>query len=411
MTHRGSALGGGFRRLWAADALSTAGDGFTLVAAPLLMTTITTSPILVAAAAAAQQLPWLLFGLHSGAVVDCRDQRRLLIGVDAVRAVLMAALALAIVTGTASIVVIYVLLFASGTGDTLVVTAGTALVPRLVERSQLTRANSRLIATRLVGGTLVARPLGAWLFTQGHATPFGVDAVSFLAGVVLLVGLPARPTKVSASPVDGPPARRDSVRDGLVLLWRDTVLRTLALCILAMNITLSGTLAILVIYARDVLRLRPTGYGVLLATLAVGGLIGTALVTPAVRRFQVSLLLKIGLLIEASTQLVLAITSTAWVAGAALLIFGVHGSVWSVLTVSLRQHRTSDAVRGRVMAAYMVLSVGGAAVGSLLGGVLAEIGGITTPMWFGAVLVGLVFLAAGPALRPSDVRLETTQPR
>jgi MFS family permease len=86
--------------------------------------------------------------------------------------------------------------------------------------------------------------------------------------------------------------------------------------------------------------------------------------------------------------------------------------VWSVLTLSLRQHRVSDQVRGRVSAAYTVLSVGGAAVGSVLGsvlgGVLVHVGGLTTPMWFGAGVVSVVFAVSVPALRQSAMQLETS---
>jgi predicted MFS family arabinose efflux permease len=396
-------LPGPFLRLWTADALSTAGDGFTLVAAPLLLTTLTDNPVLIAGGAFAAQLPWLLFGLHSGTVVDHTDRRRLIMRVDAVRAVLMAGLAVSILTGEVTVAIVYLLLFASGAGDTLVVTAGTSMVPMLVGPGQLTRANARLIATRLGGGLLLARPLGAWLFTHGHATPFFVDAVSFFAGVVLLFGLPVR-----KEPVGAVPRKRGGVREGLQILWADRVLRVLALCIFVMNVTLSGTMAVLVIYSTRRLGLGPTGFGLLGAALAVGGLVGTALVSRLLKRFGTTMLLKVGLLIESGTQLTLAITSSQWVAGAALLIFGIHSSVWSVLTVSLRQHRTTDGVRGRVMAAYMVLSVGGSALGALLGGTLVAVGSITTPMWFGAAVVAVVFLAVMPTLRSADVELQTT---
>jgi predicted MFS family arabinose efflux permease len=82
--------------------------------------------------------------------------------------------------------------------------------------------------------------------------------------------------------------------------------------------------------------------------------------------------------------------------------------VWSVLTLSLRQHRVSDQVRGRVSAAYTVLSVGGAALGSVLGGVLVHVGGPTTPMWFGAGVVSVVFAVSVPALRQSAMQRETS---
>src|SRR5690349_17202525 len=97
------------------------------------------------------QVPWLLFGLHSGAVVDRADRRLLLLRVNLARGALMAALAVAVLTGEVGVVVVYLLLFASGVGDTFVLTAGTSLVPQLVARHQLTRANSRIIGTRLLG--------------------------------------------------------------------------------------------------------------------------------------------------------------------------------------------------------------------------------------------------------------------
>jgi MFS family permease len=399
------ALPSAFHRLWAADALSTAGDGFTLVAAPLLMLTLTNNPILISGSMAAQQLPWLLFGLTSGAIVDRFDQPSLLRWTDSARAVLMAALAVAVWTDTASVLVVYVLLFLSGLGDTVVTTAATAYVPTVVERHQLTRANARLLSTRLVGGALLARPVGAWLFTRGEGTPFAVDAVSFAVGVALLVGLPRSRRTAPVATDPGAPTRR--VRQGLHLLWADVVLRTLALCIFVMNVTLAAVLAVLVLVARDRLGLGPAGYGLLLGSLAVGGLIGTAVVNRLLDRFGTALLLKAGLLIEAGTHLSLALTHSRWVAGVTLSVFGIHSAVWSVLTLSLRQHRISDEARGRVSAAYMVLSVGGAALGAVLGGLLVNAFSLTTPMWVAFVVVLGVFAVSLPALRQSSIADDT----
>lgn len=396
-----------FRRLWAADALSTAGDGFTLVAAPLLMLTLTENPVLIGAAAAAPRLPWLIFGLASGAVVDRFDQRRLLIWANWAQAVLMAVLSVMVWAGTATVPAVYVLLFLSGVGDTVVSIASNAILPALVPREQLSRANARLLSTRLVGGTLLARPIGAWLFTRGPSTPFAVDAVSFAVGIVLLAGLPRRSRPTVADASVGSPAAPRRVRDGLHLLWDDAVLRVLAICIFVMNVTLCAVTAILVLVARDRLGLGPGGYGLLLAALAVGGLAGTALVNPLLHRFGPARLLKAGLVIEAGTHLSLALTHSRWVAGATLVVFGVHSSVWSVLTASLRQHRITDEARGRVSAAYLVLSVGGAALGSVLGGVLVHALSLAAPMWFGFAVVTLVFAVAVPTLRPSAIELGT----
>ncbi|HEY8300606.1 MAG TPA: MFS transporter [Jatrophihabitans sp.] len=402
MIKHGERLPVPFLRFWASDALTSTGDGFTLVAAPLLLVTLTSSPVVIAGGVFAAQIPWLLFGLRAGAIVDRTDRRKLIMAVDAVRTVLLAGLAVAVATGTATVALVYALLFASGTGDTLVMTAGISFVPSLVPRASMTRAYSRIVATRLIGASLLARPIGAWLFTRDASVPFVVDALSFLGGVLLLTRVPSPP----------PPPREDAadgadVRSGLRLLWRDRVLRVLAMCIFVMNVTLGATMAVLVIYAGERLGLGATGYGLLGAAIAAGGLVGTAVVNRLVSRFGPRVLLIVGLAVECGTQLTLALTTLAWVAVVTLVIFGVHSSVWSVLTVSLRQHRVADEVRGRVSSAYAVLSVSGAALGSLLGGVLVELAGITAPMWFGAVVVAAVFALAIPNLRQDEVQLET----
>jgi predicted MFS family arabinose efflux permease len=404
MITKGERLPAPFLRFWASDALTSAGDGFTLVAAPLLLVTLTSSPILIAGGVFAAQIPWLLFGLRAGATVDRTDRRKLIMAVDTARTALMAVLAVTVATGAASVALVYVLLFCSGIGDTLVMTAGIAFVPALVPRAAMTRAYSCMIATRLVGASLLARPIGAWLFTRDASMPFFVDAASFFGGVLLLTRVPCPTRTPSADTIEDPGG---AVRSGLRLLWADRVLRVLAMCIFIMNVTLSATMAILVIYAGERLGIGATGYGLLGASIAVGGLVGTLVVNRLVARFGTRTLLIVGLAIECGTQFTLAVTTWPWVAALTLAIFGVHSSVWSVLTVSLRQHRVADEVRGRVSSAYTVLSVTGSAVGALLGGGLVELGGITTPMWFGAACVAGVFAFAIPNLRKDEVQLET----
>ena len=121
---------------------------------------------------------------------------------------------------------------------------------------------------------------------------------------------------------DGFRAKRGAGASGLRMLWHDQVLRVLALCIFVMNVTLTGTLAVLVIYAHDRLHVGPTGYGLLSASIA-SAVAGTALIGRLQRRFGTSTLLEAGLVIEMGTQLTLALTSTWAVAAIALLIFGV----------------------------------------------------------------------------------------
>jgi len=172
-------LAPGFGRLWSASLVTNLGDGAFLAAGPLLVASLSTDPLAVGAAVAVQQLPWLLFALVSGAVVDRVDRRRLIIAVNAARAAILALLAALIAVHDATLPILYTALFVLGVGETLADNATGALVVRLVPRDQLGTANARLSAVFTVGNQFAGPPLGAWLFAMGAAAPFGLHAAAF----------------------------------------------------------------------------------------------------------------------------------------------------------------------------------------------------------------------------------------
>jgi predicted MFS family arabinose efflux permease len=138
---------------------------------------------------------------------------------------------------------------------------------------------------------------------------------------------------------------------------------------------------------------------VLLTTFAVGGLLGT-LAAPRLRaRFGATALLRTGLLIEAGTHLTLALTTRAWVAATILVVFGVHTMVWGVIVATLRQRAVPDHLLGRVTSVYSLIDLGGAALGSLAGGLLAHALGLTAPFLIAAALMVLVTMAAWTPLK------------
>lgn len=382
-----------FRRLWLGYSISTIGDGVTLTAGPLLVASLTHDPLLVAGAMFVQRLPWLLFSLVSGVFVDRLDRRRLIAIVDLARAVIVGGLALAIATEGATVDELYVALFLLGTGDTLATTATLALLPSTVTPEGLHRANAQMQGSRVVGQDLSAPPFGAWLFVVAAALPFVFDSVTFV--IAGLLGLSLRTARQPQRPAD---AARTSVRadivEGLHFLWRQPTLRMLAICICLMNITFDGTAAVFVLFARQRLSLGAQGYGLLLGLSAAGSLIGAGSVGWLVRRFGTSRLLRVGLVIETATHLVLALTRSPLVAGVIMTLFGVHAAIWGVVTVTLRQRLVPNELLGRASSAYALFSVGGSALGALCGGILAHDFGITAPFWFAFVVVGLLTIAA-----------------
>ncbi len=394
----GGPLGPGFARLWTSNAVANLGDGVTLAAGPLLVASLTRDPFLVGFAVFVQRLPWLLFGLLAGALVDRLDRLRIVVVGDAVRAVLIGGLAVSVATGTVSLAVVYAVLFVLGTFESVADNARSALLPALVGPDVLPSANARLTGARLVTNELVGPPVGASLFVLAAALPFGVDAVCFAVSALVLLGLrrhlPAAPARERRPPV------LDEIAEGARWLWAHHGLRFLALLLCLMNLTLAGALSILVLVSQERYGMGEAGYGVLLSATAVGGLLGTAVVARAERRFGTATLLRVGICVEASTHLVLALTRSPVLAVAVLVLFGAHASVWGVLTMSLRQRVVPGGLLGRVNSVYFVFSVGGAALGSLAGGLVARAGGLTAPFWTAFALMVLVAVAGWRLLTP-----------
>ena len=350
----------------------------------------------------AQQLPWLLFTLPGGALVDRLDRRRVMWMTDVFRCAVVGLVGVAALFDFLSIPLLYAAFFLLGTATTLFASASTSILPAVVPRERLPRANGRLFGAQVVAGQMVGPPLGGLLFAVSASVPFFLDAGSFAAAaaLVLAMGGSFRAEKPEGAPDT---TLRTEVVQGLAWLWGHKLLRTLAMVLGVMNLTSSATVAILVLFAGDRLGLGPTGYGVLLSSLAVGGLLGALAADRIVRRIGAGATMRIGLAIEASTAGVIALSDSAYVVGAMLALFGFHAIVWNVLTISLRQELVPDALLGRVNSSYRLLGMGGTAGGALVGGLLADGFGLSAPFWFASAAVAATMLAAWPVLSDRSV--------
>jgi MFS family permease len=405
-------LGRPFRLLWTANTVSALGDGVTSVAAPLLIASMTGSPLVVSGAVFAATLPWLLFSLLSGGLVDRLDRRRVMVVVDWIRAAAIGALGVAVALHHGGVGLLYAVIFLIGTGETLFRAASMSLLPSVVRPEQLEPANGRLSGARTVVHDMIAGPLGGLLFATAAATPFLLDAGSFAIGAALLSLLPgtfrATPAAVPTVPPVTPPgmpvgvepgtaAPRTSLRTEIVAgvrwLLAHRLLRTLALLMGLLNVTLTAALSILVLLATRRLGLGSVGYGLLFTALAVGGLFGALTGNWLIRRFTASVTLRVGLLVETAFHLTLALSASPIVVGAAFAAFGVHAALWTIVSTSIRQRLTPPEMLGRVNSAYLFLVAGGNAIGALLGGVVATHFGLTAPYWIGFVVAALVTAA------------------
>ena len=386
-----SRLGPRFRWLLSSTVVNNVGDGIALAAGPLLVASMTRDPFLVSMALLSQWLPMLLFGVIGGVAADRFERRRMVVVVDLGRAVVLAALVAAIVTGTTNVGLVLVALFILGTAETFADSASSTLVPSIVAREDLGVANARMQGAFLLTNQLVAPPIGAFLFAIGMALPFAASAAALALGAVLISRI-AGSLRSERAQMAGVWA---DMREGFRWLVGHPPMRTLALTIFTFNVTYGAAWSVLVLYARDRLGMEEVGFGLLITATAGGGIIGLASYGWLERRFRLGDIMRVGLVIETATHLVLALTTTPAIALVTLVVFGAHAFVWGTTSTVVRQRAVPNELLGRVTGIYRVAIMGGLVIGAPIGGLLVRSIDITAPFWFGfigsAILVALLW--------------------
>jgi MFS family permease len=378
-----------FVRLWAAAGVSGLGDGVYVAALPLLASSLTHDPFTLSLVAATAVVPWLLFGLIAGALVDRWERRRTMWTVDAGRAVLLAVPVVAAAFDVLSIPLLLVVAFLLGTGQLLFDTAAQAYIPHLLKRDPqgLQAANSRLQGTTSAGEGFVGPPTGSLLFTLGRAVPFAVDALSFAASAVLIRTLPPAPPAPRVVKDGAPSGLWAEARAGASYVFHHRLLLGLALRPAIGNIAFMAGEGVLVLFAHERLHISSSGYGLLLAAEAVGGLAGSALAGRIGARLGTGGALTATAAVESVALLGFALAPNAVVAGLALAVLGAAMAATMVLAVTVRQSVVPAELIGRVTAVTRLLAVSAAPLGALLGGWLASTAGLRAPFVFGAALL------------------------
>ncbi|MEO8751091.1 MAG: MFS transporter [Casimicrobiaceae bacterium] len=361
-----------FRNLWLATIVSNVGTWMQDVGAGWLMTSLTSSPSLVALVEAADSIPVMLLALPAGALADIIDRRRLLIGVQLYLLAVAGALALCtwldVVTAWGLLGFIFVL----GIGGSLVMPAWAAIVPELVPASELPAAialNSIAInVSRAIGpaiaGLLVAA-VGPWLV-------FLLNALSYF-GILWVLMRWQRQHRKSALPAE---RFVSAIRVGLRFITHTRALQIVLIRGTAFFIFASATWSLLPVIVRRELDRGPEIYGLLLTCIGIGA-VGGAMVLPRLRtRFSRDVLVAGASVLYALAELALAHVQNLGLLGAAMLATGMAWiAILSALQVSA-QITLPEWVRARGLAAFVVVLMGGMALGSILWGQAATRFGI-----------------------------------
>ncbi len=387
-----------FRRYWAAATISSFGTAVTTVAMPVLVVqTLDASPLEVGVVNAAQLAPYAVVGLVAGVYSDRWRRRQILVWSSIGRAVTLGAIPVLWLVGALQVWTLVVLLLGFGSFSVFAFAATQSLLPRLVPRDGLVRANARLDQTDAAAQTLGPGLGGALVGLLGAPVAIAVDAVSFLLDALLNARLDVQePSPDPAVPRD----LRREVGEGLRWAYRHSTLGPLAASTHVWFLANGAAFTALAIVALREMALPPLTFGVLIAVGGVAGLLGASVTTAVGRRvgggrtiIGARSVYPLAWLLVAMAPTVDSATSGVLLLGVALAAAGLAGGVENAHEMSLRQGLTPDALLGRVNATLRSANRTAGAVGALLGGVvLTLVGGTTT------LLVVVVLYAAAAAI-------------
>ena len=382
-----------FSYMRTSSAVSLLGDGLAVGAFPLLAHHLTSSAFLIGLAAAMPRIP-SVFGLWLGQIADRHDPRRTMVLCDIVRGFLLGAFAVELLLHRPPIITLYAAAFILGTFSALFNAAAGMTIPAVVPTRQLAQANGQLQGLASAFEQFIGPPLGTGLYAVGRSIPFFGDAVSFFGSAVVLRRL--EPIAMATS------AKRavwEEIKEGARFVFRNDVLRSGTAFIAVAAICQQAVFAIQVIYFKDLLGLSDRKFGLLLGFTAIGNILGNLVAERAVRRLGSSTSMIGAAFVAAGSYGALSFHIGM---GLVTLIFVVEAialGVGNVANIAIRQAATPAELRGRVVAFARSFIIGGAAVGSVLGGLLARAYGVRpTCAVAGAVALAAV-VALGPALR------------
>src|SRR5467141_744375 len=370
-----------FRALWIATVVSNIGTWMQDVGESWLMTSLTTSPVLVALVETFGSLPVVLLALPAGALADIVDRRRLLLIMQIWMCVAASAMGVLALMGRMTPGRLLLLTFLLGIGTAMSNPAWQAITPELVPAAELPAA----IALSGVGIN-IARAFGPALgglivAASGPWAVFFLNAISFIAIMVVLYRWQPAPRKSKLPPEDIVGAMRTGTR----YLRHSPELQTVLIRSGIFVIFASALWALLAQQARRGLALGSFGYGLLLGCIGLGAVVGAWLLPKVRERLSMNELMAAGTVVFALATISLAYLHSFAVLAVALAGGGVAWiAVLSSLTVSA-QTVTPSWVRARVMAVYLLVFMGGLAVGSAAWGFVAARIGVSTALLFAAI--------------------------
>ncbi|MEV5683544.1 MFS transporter [Streptomyces sp. NPDC052164] len=407
-TRQGSVTGRQFRLFWFGETTSLLGNGIAVVALPLVaVLTLHAGTFVVGLLTSAAYLPWLMLGLPAGAWVDRLPRRPVMLVSDAVSFVAFISVPVAAWADVLTIPHLLAAAFVCGCASVFFTTAQRAYLPTLLSDAELLAGNARLQGSESTAEVIGPGLAGMLVQAFGAVAGLVANALSFLVSWFCL-----RAIRIAEPPPSPPPEvrrrrLRTEVADGLRFLFRDPILRTLAVFSAVSNIALTGLSSIEVAFLVRTVGAGEAVVGAVLTLCGLGGVVGVLLSHRVSQRYGTARAVVICLVGAAPFTLLFPLTGPG--AGLAFFVVGGVGVgagvvAANIITDTFRQRYCPPDLIGRISASAAVISFGAIAVGGLLGGTLGELSGVRETMWMmaGLHVLATAILLCSPIRRLRD---------
>jgi len=389
-------LGPAFNRLFSASVISNLSDGLLAVAAPLLAISLTKDPVLISLLSAFVMLPWLLFAIPIGLIVDRSNKRLLITFTNSIRFITAGLVALAISTDTITIYWLLLATFLIGTCEVATDTATQSLIPVILEKKNFEKANSRLNIAETVIQNFIGAPLSGFLYATAIVLPFILNSLGFLIAAIFVLMIPAHLISHGSTEDKHEVEKKSFIGDikfGLNYLWADRPLRRLVATTTSLGFFYSLSTSTLILFITETLDLPTQYFGVLLAGSGSGAVLGGILTSTLSKKFGRGGVLAVAIFVSSITVLFQGFAPNFWVFGSIGFISAFFITNWNILLMSCYQVLIPSELYGRIHGARRTFVWGVMPIGAFLGGVIAK-SGLRLPLIIGGIATTLISLTA-----------------
>lgn len=388
-------MGPAFNRLWAGSILTNLADGVLIAAAPLLAISLTDNTVLISAIGAMVMLPWLLFAIPIGALVDRVDRRYILAGSNAIRTLIVSVLSLGIATGHVTIYWLIFAAFAIGICEVANDTTAQSLIPQILDEKHYEKGNSRLQISETVVQGFVGAPVSGFLYALAIYLPFFINALGYAFATLLALSIPIQylqDVRVEEKKENKPHFIQD-MKFGIKYLYNNKSLRRLVLTTASIGVCYSAGTATIVLFIIKELDLNPKFFGVILTIQGLGAIVGALIAPKASKKFGRSIMMTLGITLSSVVLLLQGFSPNIYIFVALATIGGFAISQWNVLLMATYQTVIPNELYGRIHGTRRTLVWGMMPIGSLIGGSLAHFN-LRLPMYVGGIIASVIALSS-----------------